>query len=83
MVSIERHVLLLWGRAKKALAQKPGQLLSRDQMLEMVAYRQWNPSDRSIDVHIAKLRHKLHDHPRHPKLIKTVRGTGYMFAPQS
>jgi DNA-binding response OmpR family regulator len=52
-------------------------------MLEMVACRQWNPSDRSIDVHIAKLRHKLHDHPRHPKLIKTVRGTGYMFAPQS
>ena len=66
-----------------ALAQKPGQLLSRDQMLEMVACRQWNPSDRSIDVHIAKLRHKLHDDPRHPELIKTVRGTGYMFAPQS
>ena len=66
-----------------ALAQKPGQLLSRDQMLEMVACRQWSPSDRSIDVHIAKLRHKLHDHPRHPELIKTVRGTGYMFAAQS
>jgi DNA-binding response OmpR family regulator len=66
-----------------ALAQKPGQLLSRDQMLEIVACRQWSPSDRSIDVHIAKLRYKLHDDPRHPELIKTIRGTGYMFAPQN
>jgi two-component system, OmpR family, response regulator len=64
-----------------ALAQKPGRLLSRDQMLELVASRHWDPSDRSIDVHIAKLRRKLRDDPRHSELIKTVRGIGYMFAP--
>jgi two-component system, OmpR family, response regulator len=64
-----------------ALAQKPGRLLSRDQMLELVASRHWSPLDRSIDVHIAKLRRKLRDDPRHPELIKTVRGIGYMFAP--
>ncbi len=63
------------------LAQRPGRLLSRDQMLELVASRQWNPSDRSIDVHIAKLRRKLRDHPRQPTLIKTVRGMGYIFTP--
>jgi two-component system OmpR family response regulator len=63
------------------LAQKPGRLLSRDQILELVASRHWNPSDRSIDVHVAKLRRKLHDDPRRPGLIKTVRGIGYMFAP--
>jgi DNA-binding response OmpR family regulator len=63
------------------LAQKPGRLLSRDQILELVASRQWNPSDRSIDVHIGKLRRKLRDDPRSPGLIKTVRGIGYMFAP--
>jgi two-component system OmpR family response regulator len=62
------------------LAQKPGRLLSRDQILELVASRHWNPSDRSIDVHVAKLRRKLHDDPRRPELIKTVRGVGYMFA---
>jgi two-component system, OmpR family, response regulator len=62
------------------LAQKPGKLLTRDQILAKVASRQWNPSDRSIDVHIAKLRRKLHDDPRHPELIKTIRGTGYMLA---
>jgi DNA-binding response OmpR family regulator len=61
------------------LAQKPGRLLSRDQILELVASRHWNPSDRSIDVHVAKLRRKLHDDPRRPGLIKTVRGIGYMF----
>jgi two-component system OmpR family response regulator len=64
-----------------ALAQKPGRLLSRDQILESVASRHWDPSDRSIDVHVAKLRRKLHDYPRHPRLIKTVRGIGYMFEP--
>ena len=64
-----------------ALAQRPGRLLSRDQMLELVASWHWNPSDRSIDVHIAKLRRKLRDDPRQPRLIKTVRGMGYMFAP--
>jgi DNA-binding response OmpR family regulator len=63
------------------LAQKPGRLLSRDQILELVASRHWNPSDRSIDVHIGKLRRKLRDDPRNPGLIKTVHGIGYMFAP--
>jgi two-component system OmpR family response regulator len=63
------------------LAQKPGRVLSRDQILELVASRHWTPSDRSIDVHIAKLRRKLHDDPRRPGLIKTVRVIGYMFAP--
>jgi two-component system, OmpR family, response regulator len=64
-----------------ALVQKPGRPLRRDQILEMVASRRWNPSDRSIDVHIGKLRRKLGDDPRHPELIKTVHGTGYLFAP--
>jgi DNA-binding response OmpR family regulator len=62
------------------LARKPGRLLSRDQILELVASRHWSPTDRSIDVHIGKLRRKLHDDPSDPKLIKTVRGVGYMFA---
>jgi DNA-binding response OmpR family regulator len=63
------------------LAQKPGRLLSRDQILELVASRHWNPSDRSIDVHVGKLRRKLRDDPSDPGLIKTVRGIGYMFVP--
>jgi two-component system, OmpR family, response regulator len=63
------------------LVQKPGRLLSRDQILDLVASRHWSPSDRSIDVHIGKLRRKLRDNPSAPRLIKTVRGIGYMFVP--
>jgi two-component system, OmpR family, response regulator len=63
------------------LAEKPGQLLSRDRILELVASRQWTASDRSIDVHIGKLRRKLRDDPCEPRLIKTIRGIGYMFVP--
>ena len=36
--------------------------------------------DRSIDVHVSRLRQKLGDDPRHPRLIKTVRGAGYLLA---
>jgi DNA-binding response OmpR family regulator len=63
------------------LARRPGRPLSRDQILALVANRQWGPDDRSIDVLIGKLRHKLHDNPRAPRLIKTVRGIGYLFTP--
>ncbi len=62
------------------LARRPGQTLSRDQILELIANRNWNPNDRSIDVLVGKLRRKLNDDPRAPRLIKTVRSVGYMFA---
>ncbi len=62
-----------------ALMQRPQRVLSRDQILELIADRHWQPFDRSIDVLIGKLRSKLDDDPRHPRLIKTVRGVGYMF----
>jgi two-component system, OmpR family, response regulator len=63
------------------LVKRPGQVLLRDQILELVASRHWTPSDRSIDVHIGKLRRKLSDDPSDPKLIKTIHGVGYMFVP--
>jgi two-component system, OmpR family, response regulator len=63
------------------LAQRPRRALSRDQILELIANRHWQPYDRSIDVLIGKLRRKLQDDSRNPRLIKTVRGIGYMFTP--
>lgn len=54
-------------------------ILSRDQIMDMVAEREWNPYDRSIDVLIGKIRKKLSDDPAQPKFVKTVRGLGYMF----
>lgn len=64
-----------------ALVQRPRRALSRDQILDCIADRRWHPNDRSIDVLIGKLRRKLGEDPRQPRLIKTVRGIGYMFTP--
>lgn len=68
-------------RLLEALVQRSGRLLSRDQILDIVAKRHWSPYDRSIDVLVGKLRRKLGDDARHARLIKTVRGVGYMFTP--
>lgn len=68
-------------RLLEALVQRSGRLLSRDQILDIVAKRHWSPYDRSVDVLVGKLRRKLGDDARHARLIKTVRGVGYMFAP--
>lgn len=53
--------------------------LSRQEILDLVFGREWRPEDRSIDVLVAKLRRKMGDDPRHPHLIKTIRGLGYKF----
>jgi len=64
-----------------AMARRPARVLSRDQILDLIAHRDWQPLDRSIDVLVGKLRRKLNDDPSNPSLIKTIRGVGYMFAP--
>jgi two-component system phosphate regulon response regulator OmpR len=65
----------------KTLVEHPNQVLSRDQLLSMTRNREWEPFDRSIDIRITRLRRKLEDDPAHPRVIKTVRGAGYMFIP--
>lgn len=52
--------------------------LSRDELLEKSAHREWGPFDRSIDVKIARLRRKIEADPSKPKIIKTVRNIGYV-----
>ncbi len=59
---------------------KAGRVLSRDHLLSAIYKRDWEPFDRSIDVLVTRLRHKIEAESRHPEIIKTVRGTGYMFA---
>jgi DNA-binding response OmpR family regulator len=61
------------------LARATGRVLSRDQIPETLKGRA-EAFDRSIDVHIAKLRAKLEPDPKEPRYIKTVRGVGYMLA---
>ena len=63
-----------------ALAQAPNQVLSRHHLLEKSVGRQWRRADRSIDIHIGRLRSKIEPDPKKPTLIKTIRGAGYVFA---
>lgn len=62
-----------------AFVQNPQRILSRDELLDITKNRNILPFDRSIDVQISRLRHKIEDDPKKPQLIKTVRGGGYLF----
>jgi two-component system, OmpR family, phosphate regulon response regulator OmpR len=55
--------------------------LSRERLLDLAHNPDTEPFDRSIDVRIARLRHKIEADPSQPLLIKTMRGAGYMFVP--
>ena len=63
-----------------ALAERAGRVLSRERLMELAKGSADESFDRSIDVHISRLRHKLGDDPRRPRRIKTVRGVGYQYA---
>jgi DNA-binding response OmpR family regulator len=63
----------------RVLAERAGRVLSREQLLELVHGGAADEAfDRSIDVHVSRLRHKLGDDPRSPRRLKTVRGVGYV-----
>ena len=54
-------------------------VLSRDRIMDLTKGHEWNPLDRTIDNHVARLRKKIEHDPDNPLLIKTVRGIGYSF----
>ena len=61
------------------LVQNNNRLMSRDRIFHLIAGREWQPDDRSLDVLVAKLRKKLESDPTNPVIIKTIRGEGYKF----
>jgi DNA-binding response OmpR family regulator len=63
-----------------ALAERAGRVLSRDQLLDAARGAALEPFDRSIDVHVGRLRAAIEDDPKEPRRILTVRGAGYVFA---
>ncbi|HEV8254815.1 MAG TPA: response regulator transcription factor [Vicinamibacteria bacterium] len=63
-----------------ALADSAGRVLSRDALLDRVRGAGPEAYDRSIDVHISRIRSAIEDDPRRPRRILTIRGTGYVFA---
>ncbi|HYZ39978.1 MAG TPA: response regulator [Stellaceae bacterium] len=64
-----------------AFVNNANQVLTRDKLLDLARNREAGPFDRTIDVQVGRLRRKLEDDPQRPKMIKTVRGSGYIFTP--
>ena len=62
------------------LVQRPGRVLSRDELMDHLKGHDWNPLDRTIDGLVARLRKKIDCTPGASQLVKTVRGVGYVFA---
>jgi two-component system, OmpR family, response regulator len=75
MTSAEVDLLL-------AFCHNPGRILSREQLLELTHGGLAGPIERSIDVHVSRIRQKIESDPRDPILIKTVRLGGYVFTPK-
>ncbi|MBU2192374.1 MAG: response regulator transcription factor [Alphaproteobacteria bacterium] len=65
-----------------ALAGNAGRVLSREQLMDLVRGEEFDAFDRSIDVHVSRIRAAVEDDPKHPRRIITVRGAGYVFARQ-
>ena len=63
-----------------ALAEHAGRVLSREQLMDLVKGQELEAFDRSIDVHVSRIRAAIEDDPRQPRRIVTVRGQGYVFA---
>jgi DNA-binding response OmpR family regulator len=67
-------------RLLTAFLHHPRRILSRERLMDLVGGQDWTPLDRTIDNQVARLRKKIEENPQSPRLIKTVRGVGYMLA---
>ncbi|HEY4184808.1 MAG TPA: response regulator transcription factor [Polyangia bacterium] len=63
------------------LAVRAGRVLSREQIMTALGAEGWDDVDRSIDVHVSRIRAAVEDDPKRPRFVRTVRGVGYMFSP--
>ena len=68
-------------RLLKAFAGNPKRVLTRDRLLELANARDTEAFDRAIDIRIMRIRRKIEPDPAHPRIIRTVRGGGYLFSP--
>jgi len=64
----------------QVLLRESGRVVTRERLVDAVLSRKFSPFDRSIDMHVSKVRKKLGDSDNGPEHIKTVRGVGYIFA---
>lgn len=84
LVSREANVVTLSGgefRLLRVFLEHPNRVLTRDQLLDFTqGGRDGNPFDRSIDMQVARLRRRLRDDAKEPRIIKTIRSAGYVLA---
>ena len=83
LVSPQSLVIPLSGveyKLLRAFLSHPNNVLTRDQLIDLMMSREAAPFDRAIDVQVSRLRSRLEDDARNPRLIKTVRGEGYVLA---
>ena len=62
------------------LAERAGRVLTRDALMDLMKGEKLEAFDRSVDIHISRIRAAIEDDPKKPRRIVTVRGTGYVFA---
>ncbi len=67
----------------KAFAENPKRVLTRERLLDLAQARDSEAFDRAIDVRITRIRKKIEPDPARPKVIRTVRGAGYVFSPEA
>jgi two-component system phosphate regulon response regulator OmpR len=67
----------------RVLAERAGRVQTRDQLMQALRGEDLEEFDRSIDVHISRIRAAIEDDPKHPKRIRTVRAVGYVFSPDA
>lgn len=90
LIDIDKRELVAVGGAAQSLTtaefnmlemflRRPNRVLSRDNIMDLLKGQDWSPYDRSIDTLVVRLRRKIEQDPEHPRLIKTVRGVGYVF----
>jgi DNA-binding response OmpR family regulator len=65
----------------KAFVDHPRRVLSRERLLDLANARDPDAFDRAIDVRITRIRRKVEPDPNHPRIIRTIRGAGYVFSP--
>jgi len=78
----ERPLTSLQYELLVALAENAGRVLSRDTLMDLVKGQPLEAFDRSIDVHVSRIRAAIEDDPKKPRRLITVRGAGYVFAKQ-
>ena len=78
----ERTLTSLQYELLVALAENAGRVLSRDALMDLVSGKAREAFDRSIDVHVSRIRAAIEDDPKRPRRLITVRGAGYVFAKQ-